>query len=365
MSRGLASLVALTVFALFLSPAHAEKRLALIIVNQDYTSLQRLSAPPKDGELIQKALEGANFEVVLKKDQTGPQMWDAIFDFTHRLSEAAKEGSVKPVGFFYYSGHGASDGSDNYLVPVGVSIADADQLAVRGIGESKVLSEFSKISNDNNFLVFDACREVPFVRTTKGFAPVPKEDLRRGGLHNVLVAHSAYSGDVTLDDTLYSSALSSEISKIPSDAAIYIFKKARKTYGEQSGRNPGEIAEMRDSVPSYDDEFFFHPRVTAVSRQTSTPVAPPEVGPAVQPSLDQWTIKKSWDKKALFFTHTSPYYRTPNPDTDPLGEIPAGTEVADKLELGWNGRGAWYKFVNLFGQVVYSSADGAETVGAD
>ncbi len=174
--------------------ASAEKRLALIIVNQDYSQdMGWLAHTLRDGELVKSALEDAGFDVRVSQNRNYLEMWDDITGFSQDLSrEVDQKPGEKPVGLFYYSGHGASDGSDNYLIPVRTDIRSNDDLSLKGISERKIVEMFSRIENDNNFIVLDACRSIAFTKALgKGLLPVQVPNQR--AVRNILVAHSASS----------------------------------------------------------------------------------------------------------------------------------------------------------------------------
>ena len=58
----------------FAAPALAEKRIGLVIANQNYTALElKLENTHRDGELIEKALEQVGFDVTLVNYSSLPQ----------------------------------------------------------------------------------------------------------------------------------------------------------------------------------------------------------------------------------------------------------------------------------------------------
>ena len=106
----LRSVVFLVGLILVHSAALAEKRLALLIGNEAYASgIGRLEDPHNDVALLEQALKGLGFEVVVTQDAGLGALTTAINAYARRM-QAAGPGAV---GFFYYSGHGASDGSTN------------------------------------------------------------------------------------------------------------------------------------------------------------------------------------------------------------------------------------------------------------
>ena len=87
----------------------APKRVALVVGNTAYTSLPELTNPRNDATDIAKALEGLDFEVILKTDLDLTAMRKAIRQFRKKLKKGA-------VGLFYYSGHGLQVDGINCLL---------------------------------------------------------------------------------------------------------------------------------------------------------------------------------------------------------------------------------------------------------
>src|SRR5262249_33677336 len=113
----LRSAVCLLTLLLLHSAALAEKRVALLIGNEAYASvIGRLANPRNDVALLEQALKGLGFEVVTVPDAGLGALHQAINTYARRAQAAGPSA----VGFFYYSGHGASDGTTNYLIPVDV-----------------------------------------------------------------------------------------------------------------------------------------------------------------------------------------------------------------------------------------------------
>jgi uncharacterized caspase-like protein len=102
-----------------------EKRIALLIGNQAYRSeIGRLANPHIDVALLEKSLKGLGFEVTTVRDAGLDNLHQAVNSYARRVQAAGPNA----VGFFYYSGHGAADGSVNYLIPVDVKTTDTGEL---------------------------------------------------------------------------------------------------------------------------------------------------------------------------------------------------------------------------------------------
>ena len=97
-------------------------RAALVIGNADY-SFGALRNPKNDAEAMAKALEEAGFDVTVATDVDQASMAKAVDAFGANLK--ANGG----VGLFYFSGHGAQIGGENYLIPVSVNDAEEVETA--------------------------------------------------------------------------------------------------------------------------------------------------------------------------------------------------------------------------------------------
>src|SRR5690349_16923202 len=100
----LRSVVFLVGLLLSHSATLAEKRMALLIGNETYAGeIGRLANPHNDVALLDQALKGLGFEVVVARDVGLGALTTAINAYARRV-QAAGSGAV---GIFYYSGHGA------------------------------------------------------------------------------------------------------------------------------------------------------------------------------------------------------------------------------------------------------------------
>jgi uncharacterized caspase-like protein len=101
--------------------ALAEKRMALLIGNETYSlEIGRLANPHNDVALLESKLKEVGFDVVVVRDAGLGALTRAVNAHARRV-QAAGPGTI---GFLYYSGHGASDGSTNYLISVDVKTTE-------------------------------------------------------------------------------------------------------------------------------------------------------------------------------------------------------------------------------------------------
>src|SRR5262245_20064364 len=107
------------------SAVQAEKRMALLIGNQSYSStIGALANPHNDVALLETSLKGLGFDVVTVRDAGLASLHQAVNAYARRVQAAGPNA----VAFFYYSGHGAADAGTNYLIPVDVKTTETGEL---------------------------------------------------------------------------------------------------------------------------------------------------------------------------------------------------------------------------------------------
>jgi hypothetical protein len=211
-------------------PAFAEKRFALLIGNEAYESaIGRLGNPHNDVALLEQALKGLGFEVAVERDDGLGALTRAVNAYVRRLHVAGPNA----VGFFYYSGHGASDGSTNYLIPVDVKTTEPGELWDQSLRLTEITRKLkAEAGNATHFVVFDACRNTlkltqPGSRAlvqAKGFVPVAQES---GMLIAYSTAENELASDVGVGAGPYSKVLAEEIVK-PGIEAVSMFRVVQR-----------------------------------------------------------------------------------------------------------------------------------------
>ena len=224
-----------------------EPRIGLIITNQSYTQPgAQLTNTHRDGDVMKAALEQVGFKVSIVRDTVNEAaLLKAIGDHAHRLAQAGPTA----VGFFYYSGHGAADrpNGENYLIPTGAPVERASDLPLMGVRLESIITALASAGR-MSFVVLDACRNVPLLRTDKvifkGFAPV-------GAQSGLLLAFATEPGNVATDQSLYARALAEELVK-PGLEATQVFRRVRaRIRGEtKQGQSP-------ETIDRRDVDFYF------------------------------------------------------------------------------------------------------------
>jgi uncharacterized caspase-like protein len=135
-----------------------DKRIALVIGNANYSSIQMLQGPANDAVEVERKLKTLGFRVLLLINARKSDIDGAIRQFQRQLAGA-------DVGLFYYSGHGfQTSRADqhhpvNHLVPVDFRVPSGGMVdgTVPLDDVLKTLEKHARVS-----LVFlDACRSDP------------------------------------------------------------------------------------------------------------------------------------------------------------------------------------------------------------
>ncbi len=114
-------LVFFSLFAGGLNPAHAAKRVALVIGNSAYEYAPALKNPKNDAQAMSAVLKKLGFDVV-----TGVDL--VHLDFARIVGQFRKKLKGAEVGLFFYAGHGLQVYGENYLVPVDAELEYEDSL---------------------------------------------------------------------------------------------------------------------------------------------------------------------------------------------------------------------------------------------
>lgn len=142
----------------FVSPASAEKRIALIIGNSAYQSVSRLENPKSDALLVADTLSKLGFTLVgggAQVDLDKSSFDNVVQRFGNQLIGA-------DVALFYYAGHGLQVRGTNYLVPVTANPTRETDVDFQMVDVSLVLRQMEGAGTKLNIVILDACRNNPF-----------------------------------------------------------------------------------------------------------------------------------------------------------------------------------------------------------
>jgi uncharacterized caspase-like protein len=232
------------VSALLRAPKHA-----LVIGNSAYKA-SPLKNPANDARAMAAALKDIGFQVVLALDLPRADMLDAARDYTRAL-----EGG-KPVGLFYYAGHGMQLAWRNYLLPVDAALKGPEDVQRTCLDVNTVIEGISRAANPMNLIILDACRENPFARD---FRVEQKGLSQLDAPVGTLLAYATSPGNVASDGAgangLYTENLLREM-RVPEAKIEDVFKRVRLAV-----RRSSSGAQVPWESTSLEDDFWFIPPI--------------------------------------------------------------------------------------------------------
>src|ERR1700751_5549109 len=139
-------------------PAHAEKRVALVIGNSAYRNITPLDNPRNDARLMATTLQGLGFQPVGNGAPMGldKSAFDAV------LSKFGDAVLGADVALFYYAGHGVQVSGKNFLVPVSANPTKEADVYLQMVDTNVVMSQMEGASTKLNIVLLDPCRNNPF-----------------------------------------------------------------------------------------------------------------------------------------------------------------------------------------------------------
>lgn len=154
-------IVAAMLLALGLTPAAAQKRVALVIGNDAYQNVTPLQKASNDAERVAKTLKGLGFQVISATNQSRRGMSDSLSAFERALSEG-------DTAFFFFAGHGFQIKGENYLLPTDVPMAldgEEEKIHENSFLARRIMERIRNKRVRTTIVVLDACRNNPFERS--------------------------------------------------------------------------------------------------------------------------------------------------------------------------------------------------------
>ena len=265
-------LLAIAVAGLCLvSPAAAEKRLALIVGNSAYVSASRLTNPANDAGDMAAALKKIGFEVLLGADLDKRAFDARIRDFARALPTA-------DVALFYYAGHGLQVGGRNYLVPIDAQMQTERDLDFEGVALDFVLKQMElEREGKTNIVLLDACRDNPLARNLARTMGTRSASVGQGLAQvqtgvGTFIAYATQPGNVALDGQGRNSPFTGALTKalgVPDRTITSVMIEVRKDVLAATG---GKQVPWDHSALTGD--FIFHQTSAPGAARGAQPAAP-------------------------------------------------------------------------------------------
>jgi hypothetical protein len=143
------------------APAFAEKRVALVIGNNDYKNVPKLQKAVNDARTMGDTLKQLGFDVMVAENLNRQAFSQTLLAFDNAVGAG-------DTAFFFFAGHGFEIAGQNYLLPTDVPAATEGQEEL--VRDASVLADriVERLQNRKvrtSILVFDACRNNPFERS--------------------------------------------------------------------------------------------------------------------------------------------------------------------------------------------------------
>lgn len=141
-------------------PAHAERRVALVIGNSAYKSAPKLGNPVNDATLVGGMFKKAGFDFVdVRLDLSASEMRRMLREFAGRTRDA-------DMAVIYYAGHGIELDGTNYLIPTDATLETDGDVLDETIPVERALFAVEP-AKQLRLIILDACRDNPFAKTMK------------------------------------------------------------------------------------------------------------------------------------------------------------------------------------------------------
>lgn len=182
MSNRLLSTLAAVLVLFSVQVAAVEKRVALVIGNNDYQSVPRLEKAVNDAKAVSRELARIGFEVIYLSNAGQKKMNQAVNEFAQKISGGG-------VGVFFFAGHGLQINNQNFLLPVDIDMPkDPNDVDDQAISLVRIQDKLADAKAKFSLLVIDACRD----------NPLPKKAGRSIGATRGLAQPASPNGQIVL-----------------------------------------------------------------------------------------------------------------------------------------------------------------------
>ena len=182
-----------------------EKGLALILANDEYSNIKRLSSAVEDGKSMINALKEVNFDIEIGFNLNRQQSLNIIDEFSKKLPDYK-------YAIVYFAGHGVQFGDKNFILPTDANGNTEFKIKNASLDVMQLLKSLEQIKIPKA-IVLDACRENPFLKQL----PAKTRSVAGSGLaeikanENSIVIFSTAANTMVPDDNKFTEILAENI----------------------------------------------------------------------------------------------------------------------------------------------------------
>ena len=291
-----------------------ERRVALVIGNNDYQNIVKLEKAVNDANSVAAELRKVGFEVHAYTNIGQKKMNLAINEFVQKVSGGG-------IGVFFFAGHGLQINNQNFLVPVDMDTPrEAVDVADQAISVPVLQDKLADAKAKYTLLVLDACRNNPLpkkagrsIGSTRGLAMTNSPS-------GQTVLYSAGANQEALDslgnnDKNPNGLFTREFLPMISQPGVSTTEALKKTRSLVTQKAKAVGHEQQPAIyDQADGDFYFVPGIPAApslaAAPSGTPAAPATVIQAVDPKaveLSFWDSIKDSKQAADYQDYLSKY----------------------------------------------------------
>ena len=202
MPKHLASIMVAVGAALLLGLAPdvalADKRVALVVGNSKYQTVNPLPNPSRDATSIARMFKDAGFDTVDTLIDVGN------LDFKRGIRKFEDIAADADIAVVYYAGHGIEIGGTNYLIPIDARLASDRDAPDEAITLDRLVTSADS-AKKLRVVILDACRDNPFTATMRRDSLAAKRGISSGltrvdpSTTDTLIAYAAKAGSTAED----------------------------------------------------------------------------------------------------------------------------------------------------------------------
>jgi hypothetical protein len=239
------------ILTFWVGTALADKRVALIVGNSQYTRITpKLVNPANDAHDLAQALASVGFDVILRADVGKGEFDQALVEFSRRAKNA-------DTALFYYAGHGLQHNGKNYFLPTDIEVQDEFDFNYRAISQDSILYAVGQ-AKSVKIVILDACRDNPLARQF-----IASRGWGGGGLARIdsaeetIIAYATAPDHVANDgegrNSPFTAALISRIKEPGLEITTMFRRVANDVYAQTGGKQQPEI------TSSLRTDYFLNP----------------------------------------------------------------------------------------------------------